>query len=157
MLLSQITPGTKDAKTKLYALASVEGQEGNNSIRVRFFLPDQPRHDPADASSDLHHATADTHARGMRNRLHESNSSWWLKKLCNMSTIMREWLALHTAPTFPFQDLIAHPAVRLDHTITRRICPAPLMSHLEATHNSSQVRGSCRPKGRRSKGSSLKP
>ena len=76
MLLSQINPGGKDAKNKLYALASVEGQEGNNSIRVRFFLPDVPKDDPADASSDLCHATADTHARGMRNRLQEANSSW---------------------------------------------------------------------------------
>jgi senataxin len=66
--------------------------------------------------------------------------SRWLKKLCNMSTIIREWKGLHEAPTFPFQDMIASPTDRVDHSIARRICPPPLMAHLVATHNSSQVR-----------------
>jgi hypothetical protein len=57
-----------------------------------------------------------------------------------MSTIVREWLGLHSAPTFPFKDLILNPKfTRLDHDITRRDCPLPLLKNIKQGHNSSQV------------------
>ena len=44
--------------------------------------------------------------RAVRNALATPGSAWYLMHLANMSTIAREWLALHAFPSLPFAHTI---------------------------------------------------
>lgn len=42
----------------------------------------------------------------MRAAVAETGSLWWVLQLCNVSTITREYTALHSAAALPFLDVI---------------------------------------------------
>ncbi len=44
--------------------------------------------------------------RAVRHGLNTPSSTWWLLKLCNMSTIAREWSAMQNAECSPFVDIL---------------------------------------------------
>ncbi len=45
-------------------------------------------------------------ARAMRAGLNTANSCWFLLRLCNLSTLIREWTALHAFPSLAFKDVL---------------------------------------------------
>lgn len=44
--------------------------------------------------------------RAMRAGLNTANSCWFLLRLCNLSTLIREWTALHAFPSLAFKDVL---------------------------------------------------
>ena len=44
--------------------------------------------------------------RAVCHGLSSTNSTWWLLKLSNMSTITREWVAMQNAESSPFVDIL---------------------------------------------------
>ena len=52
--------------------------------------------------------------RAMRAGLSTANSCWFLLRLCNLSTLIREWTALHAFPSLAFKDVLlsARPPVK---------------------------------------------
>jgi len=72
-------------------------------------------------SADAAHAHACRHplpwparVRTVREALREAHRQWYLLRLCNLSTIMREWAALHALERLAFRGalLAAQPARR---------------------------------------------
>eukprot|EP00854_Cymbomonas_tetramitiformis_P017674 gene17674-21055_t len=126
-------------------LHRVDGVVGT-SVRVRFFLPDNPVQDPVDNTGLLGGEQSGAKSRLVRKELQESandvtkeNSGWFLTKLCNMSTILREWLALNSIKSFPFKDVIINPQKRIDPNIAAREAPPALMAKLKSSHNQYQL------------------
>lgn len=70
----------------------VESHEGSFSLRLRLCLPEHGTH-----SAQGQRAASEARFRAMRAEVATMNSPWWLLRLCNLSTIQREWLALHQA------------------------------------------------------------
>lgn len=50
----------------------------------------------------------------MRAGLSTASSCWFLLRLCNLSTLIREWTALHAFPSLAFKDVLlsAKPPVK---------------------------------------------
>jgi len=50
----------------------------------------------------------------MRAGLSTANSCWYLLRLCSLSTLIREWTALHALPSLVFRDVLlsAKPPVK---------------------------------------------
>ena len=44
--------------------------------------------------------------RAMRAGLNTANSCWFLLRLCNLSTLIREWTALHAISSLAFKDVL---------------------------------------------------
>lgn len=51
-------------------------------------------------------------ARNMRAAISKVNSRWFVLKLSGMSTIMREWAALHCIGHLPLRDVLLSAKVR---------------------------------------------
>ncbi len=48
----------------------------------------------------------------MRMALQQVHSGWWLLKLTGMSTILREWVAVHSMSNMPMREVILTAKVR---------------------------------------------
>lgn len=82
--------------------------------------------------------------KAMRTGITAPNSCWFLKKLANLSTITREWVALQSVGRLPFvQDLLTAKVGRMH---ANPLTVPPEMKHvMEQTYNHSQV--TCRIRG----------
>ncbi|KAL3678344.1 hypothetical protein R1sor_021300 [Riccia sorocarpa] len=142
LLFSKEKPLGEAKLPTTYAFGGVEGREGAQTLRVRMHL---------DPENNLHEGLKITPAPAalrLRQALQGPMSAWYVMKLCNMSTILREYTALRSVGTLPFVDVIlgADDAakVRMKKTTTQadlghwRI-PPPLKEYLEGCHNSSQM------------------
>ena len=74
--------------------------------------------------------------RSVRNALASPGGAWYLTHLANMSTIAREWLALHAFPGLPFAHAIlsGKPAVAGRARSSWEL-PAPLEKSMAAAYN----------------------
>ena len=86
----------EDGLRRVYALGYVDGRDSRNMMRVRFYLPEPA----AKVTGNTAHKGAlgdEDYARfrAVRNALASPRGAWYLMHLANMSTIAREWLALH--------------------------------------------------------------
>ena len=63
------------------------------------------------------------------------SNRWYLSHLANMSTIAREWLALHAFPSLPFADTVMSGKVqaRAPHSVWE--LPPPLLNAMNAAYN----------------------
>lgn len=66
------------------------------------------------------------------------DSLWQVQKICNMSTMHREYLALHSLPKISFQNLLLNPAAEADTQQEHFEIPAKLNSVLQQRYNTSQ-------------------
>lgn len=66
------------------------------------------------------------------------DSVWQIQKICNMSTMHREYQALHSLPKISFNSLLLNPASKLDAQEEYFEIPAKLNSVLQHRYNSSQ-------------------
>ncbi|KAG8064473.1 hypothetical protein GUJ93_ZPchr0004g38215 [Zizania palustris] len=69
-------------------------------------------------------------------------SSFWILKICSLSTIMREFLAIHSVASLRFKDLILSASEKHedgnDHNRAWNV-PEPLMDYLKTNLNDSQL------------------
>ena len=104
-------------------------------MRVRFHLPEAGggqgvfKRRAALTDDDF------TRFRSMRNALATPKKAWYLMHLANMSTIAREWLALHAFPALPFAHTIlgGKPAAKAAHSSWE--LPEPLSKAIESAYN----------------------
>lgn len=119
-----------------YAFASLEGREGKQTLKLRLFLDGE--------FSGLNENTLSRSGRlsKMRTAIQVVNSAWWMIKLSNMSTIMREYTALQSVGHLPFADVILTGQVKSAHETSSNVqwsVPIRLMDFLEESHNDSQL------------------
>lgn len=66
----------------------------------------------------------------------------WILKICSLSTIMREYTAMHSIARLPFKDLILSASDKSCNSISEGQAwnvPRPLMDHLKDCLNNSQL------------------
>eukprot|EP00898_Chlorokybus_atmophyticus_P000829 jgi/Chlat1/1747/Chrsp13S02159 len=141
LLLSFEKPG-ETATPKCHALAIVEAHDGEASLRLRMHLEDLPAASGVAQPKRLAAQHKDRMKR-VRTRLDASNgkTGWWIVKLASLSTISREYLALHAAPNLPFSDILLSGSPRdlTDLEATPRIIPESLLDQLTKAHNEYQL------------------
>lgn len=122
---------------KAYAFASLEGREGKQTLKLRLFLDGE--------FSGLNEKTLARSARlsKMRMAMQVANSAWWMIKLSNLSTIVREYTALQSIGQLPFADVILSgqlkAALNDSSDASSYVVPSKLMEFLEENHNESQL------------------
>jgi len=87
----------------------VQGHEGDLGLKVRFKLSGD-----AQAGDDK----GSSRVKAMLTALAKMDSQWWVLKLSSLSTIMREWAAVHSIAHTPLRDVlltakVGSPAARL--------------------------------------------
>ncbi|KAG0597404.1 hypothetical protein M758_UG335400 [Ceratodon purpureus] len=118
-----------------YALANVESREGQQALRLRMYLEKEAKKG-ATIENDS--------AAKVLTSLPGPKTAWWILKLCNMSTILREYTSLRSVATLPFIDTILSASlIKEDETDSaqesgRWTIPPSLHDHLSVTHNISQ-------------------
>lgn len=119
-----------------YAFALVELRGGREVLSLTTFLEGEVKQlDKAEAESS-------TRLLKMLSILKENDRILWIKKVCSLSTIMREFVALHSVASLPFKDLILSASENLnDRSSEDRewIAPRPLMDYLKDYLNDSQL------------------
>ena len=126
----------EDGLRRVYALGYVDGRDSRNMMRVRFYLPEPA----AKVTGNTAHKGAlgdEDYARfrAVRNALASPRGAWYLMHLANMSTIAREWLALHAFPALPFAHAIlsGKPSNAPAHSSWE--LPAALRKSMHAAYN----------------------
>eukprot|EP00899_Mesostigma_viride_P027836 jgi/Mesvir1/8237/Mv12518-RA.2 len=119
------------------AFAVLEGQSWRNVLNARLFLEESIHGVPLPAR---HAARASIMKRLLASSA-GSPKPWWIVKICNLSTITREYLALQAIHTLPMRPFILDPkpAVAALKPCATWSVPTPLWQYLEANHNPSQL------------------
>lgn len=132
VLLCKDNPEAEDVKTELHALGFCEAHEGGQSLRVKFYLAEEAQ--VGNGQRGIARVMA------VRAGVETPNSCWWLLRLCNTSTISREWLALQRVHLSRLADLLlsARPRHRTagGHDM---LIPPGMRAAMEATCNPSQM------------------
>ena len=88
----------------LHALGFVLGHEGDQSLSVRLRLSEE---------SQAGHARGLARVRAVGAAIARDNSRWWVLRLSNMSTILREWAAVHAIAHLPLREVLLSAKVRV--------------------------------------------
>ena len=140
-----------------HALGVVEGRDAKNVLIVRLHLPDassaEARRDSAKRSKvNDGTATLGKHSehdykrfRAVRNALTAvKGERWYLKNLANLSTVTREWLAIHAFPALPYASTIlkAKPTEAVETATSKNAWAMPdgLKREINRAYNDSQVK-----------------
>ncbi|MCO5574144.1 hypothetical protein L7F22_027924 [Adiantum nelumboides] len=117
-----------------YAFASVEGREGKQTLKLRLFL------DGEFSGLDVKTLSRSARLSKMAKAVQVANSAWWMMKVSNLSTIVREYTALQSMCQLPFADVIlsGQSKVTLNDS-SDSIVPPKLLEFLEENHNDSQI------------------
>ena len=130
ILLCRDPPESCESEPPQHALGIVVGQEDEQYLKVRFFLPHGIEDRVDTVRSDLRLETKDS--RG-----------WFLQKVCNLSTVLREYLALHHVRSMKFSKLIVtgdQKGYQISRHIDGRVgVPPKLKEALASSHNPSQL------------------
>ncbi|WIA30316.1 hypothetical protein OEZ86_000404 [Tetradesmus obliquus] len=130
LLLTKDHPHSEGCREQLHALGFMEGHEGGQSLRVKFFLSDDSQ---AGRPAQLERV------RAMRAGIEARDSCWWVQRLFNMSTITREWVALQHAHLMPFRDTLLHGQPMRRPSIKSMDIPPGMRAVVEQECNSSQM------------------
>ncbi|KAL4853029.1 putative helicase MAGATAMA 3 [Chlorella vulgaris] len=132
LLVSKDSPEGEAGDEAQHALAFMEGHEGDQSLRIRFRLTD-------DAQAG--NARGLQRAKAMRKALVRVGSQWWVLKLAGMSTVMREWAAIHCLAHMPFRDVLlrAKPSQSLLAARGKLEVPPLMRETMQKTYNGSQM------------------
>ncbi|XP_008781447.2 probable helicase MAGATAMA 3 isoform X2 [Phoenix dactylifera] len=119
-----------------YAFALVEQRGGRETLTLRTFLAGEVKH--------LDKAEPEHSQRLLRmlSVFKTTESFLWILKICSLSTIMREYVGLHSVASLPFKDLILSAAEKSDQgNLGDRAwnVPQPLMDYLQSNLNDSQL------------------
>ncbi|GAB2275183.1 hypothetical protein Dimus_009945 [Dionaea muscipula] len=140
LLVSKEKFGSGTRLPSAYALALVEHRQNfQNRLSIRMFLGGEVQGinmddiKPCDRLSNmLEHLL-------MRKQLSEQPHTLYITKVCSLSTIYREYVALRSISSLPFKDLILKAAdnnTNTDHAWNIR---PRLMEYIESSHNKSQL------------------
>ncbi|CAL8467911.1 g7449 [Coccomyxa elongata] len=129
ILLSKEDPNREAASGQLHALGKVEARQGEQVLSVVFYLTDD---------SQAGNPAGMQRVRAMRAGLNTANSCWFLLRLCNLSTLIREWTALHAFPSLAFKDVLLSANHAKDNKQALFI-PQPVQQAMEAEYNESQM------------------
>ncbi|KAL8114930.1 hypothetical protein AgCh_021673 [Apium graveolens] len=76
----------------------------------------------------------------MRSLVKESPETWVIKKVCSLSTVVREYAALHSVGSLPFKDLILKAAESQQCPKIRGLdISRSLKNYMKSNHNASQL------------------
>ncbi|XP_052203750.1 probable helicase MAGATAMA 3 isoform X2 [Diospyros lotus] len=75
----------------------------------------------------------------MRSLVSEVNKPLYILKICSLSTIVREYVALRSVSSLPFKDLILAAAENNSLEDQAWEIPRSLMEYIESNHNKSQL------------------
>ncbi|XP_056694647.1 probable helicase MAGATAMA 3 [Spinacia oleracea] len=127
----------KIEKTKLpetYAFALVEHRQ-NDSLRLRMFLQGEIK------GTDTHHTKSSARLVNMRSCVCTDKALLYISKVCSLSTIFREFVAMRSISSLPFRDVILSAADSgVDSTSLAWEIPKKLMESIESSHNESQLK-----------------
>ncbi|XP_039140308.1 probable helicase MAGATAMA 3 [Dioscorea cayenensis subsp. rotundata] len=124
------------ASPSTYAFAIVEQRGGREMLTLRAFL--------AGDVKELNGNEVEHSARLLKMLavLKIRESFLWILKICSLSTIMREYVAMHSVTSLPFKDLILSatdkPGYKNSEDRAWNI-PQPLMEFFESNLNDSQL------------------
>ena len=100
----------QDEAYRTHCLALVEQSEGAQLLRLRLYLPSSSATE-GDTDDEARFALVRATAAASVAHADAQQAPWYLLRLCNLSTIQREWLALHAARSLPFAALFPEPLV----------------------------------------------
>ncbi|XP_073007942.1 probable helicase MAGATAMA 3 [Typha latifolia] len=124
------------ATPSTYCFAMVEHRGGRETLALRTFLVGEVKRL---GKAEPEHSPRLTR---MLSVLKTAESFLWILRICSLSTIIREYVALHSITSLPFKDLILSAAEKSnDMNVENRawIVPEPLMDHLKTNLNDSQL------------------
>lgn len=133
LLISRDNPEEEHGDELHHALGTMEGHEGDQSVRVRFRLTD---------AAQAGNTRGLQRARLMRTSLAKPSSRWFVLKLSSMSTIMREWAALHCLAHMPLRDVLlsAQPSQSLLAARGKLEVPPQMRVAMDKAYNESQMK-----------------
>ncbi|CAN6248615.1 unnamed protein product [Urochloa humidicola] len=123
-------------KPNAYAFALVEQRGGGETISLRAFVAGEIQ------NLNVSKPVKSSRLQRFASILAAENSALWILKVCSLSTIMREFTAMHSVASLPFKDSILSAAEkRKDGDDQSRAwnVPQPLMDHLKTNLNDSQL------------------
>uniref|UniRef100_A0A1D1XNF7 Putative helicase MAGATAMA 3 n=1 Tax=Anthurium amnicola TaxID=1678845 RepID=A0A1D1XNF7_9ARAE len=124
------------ATPRTYAFALVEHRGSRETLTLRMFLSGEIKY------IDKLEVESSPRLLKILPILKTKESFLWIVKISSLSTIMREYFALHSVSSLPFKDLILSTTEKLkDSNIQDQAwsVPRPLMEFLENSHNESQL------------------
>ncbi|KAF3791608.1 putative helicase MAGATAMA 3 [Nymphaea thermarum] len=119
-----------------YAFAIVDGRDGGTKLKLRTFLGGEVK------QLNVEEVESNPRLSRMLSVFQMKNIPINIRKVCSLSTIMREYAALHSVGTLPFSDLILSVTAKMQNGDLRDHAwnvPRPLMEFLENNHNKSQL------------------
>ncbi|KAL3140547.1 hypothetical protein ABBQ32_005126 [Trebouxia sp. C0010 RCD-2024] len=130
ILLSKDDPNHGDARQELHALGFVDGHEGQQSLSVKFYLQ---------LGSQKGTDMETKRVRAMLAGLLQPDSTWYMLKLSSMSTILREWNALHSVEHLKFKQVLLSGDVSAASQRKPLQIPQAMKDKVEGDYNASQV------------------
>ncbi|KAK3012179.1 hypothetical protein RJ639_010874 [Escallonia herrerae] len=141
LLLSKKKFGGDTELPATYAFALVEHRQPDK-IRLRMHLSEEvKRNNTAEVKSS-------PRLLSMRPLVSEIQKYWWIMKICSLSTIVREYVALRSISFLPFKELIltaAESSQRSEDQAWK--ISRPLREYIESNHNVSQLEAIDGPPG----------
>ncbi|CAM0904653.1 unnamed protein product [Alopecurus aequalis] len=121
---------------KAYAFAVVEQRGGNATISLKTFLAGEIK------NLNVANPVKTKRLQHIASTISTPNSFLWVLKMCSLSTILREYSAMHSIASLPFKDLILSASEKnKDGDDQNRAwnVPEPLMEYLKTNLNGSQL------------------
>ncbi|XP_066368260.1 probable helicase MAGATAMA 3 isoform X2 [Miscanthus floridulus] len=119
-----------------YAFALVEQRGGGLHISLRTFVAGEI------VNLNVAKPVNSTRLQHFASTIASQNSLLWILKVCSLSTIMREFTAMHSVASLPFKDLILSATEKHkdgDDQSRAWNVPEPLMDYLKTNLNDSQL------------------
>ncbi|XP_043720689.1 probable helicase MAGATAMA 3 [Telopea speciosissima] len=117
-----------------YAFALVENRVRKDEFSLRLFLAGEVE------MSNIDEIKHSVRLSSMHTVVNQPEKGVWVIKICSLSTILREYVAIWSIGSLPFKDLILSAAERDANSEDRAWkIPVPLMEFLETNHNTSQM------------------
>ncbi|KAL1802102.1 hypothetical protein ACET3Z_030749 [Daucus carota] len=137
LLLSRKKLEESEDLSTIYAFGLVEyKQSGSNGgkIGLRMQLGGEVKGSNADEVKSCPRLSR------MRPLVKESQKTWVIKKICSLSTIVREYVALRSVGSLPFKDLILKAAESQQSSEDRAWdISSSLKDYIKSNHNASQL------------------
>ncbi|KAM0893397.1 hypothetical protein ACQ4PT_025141 [Festuca glaucescens] len=119
-----------------YAFAVVEQRGGKDNISLRSFLAGEIK------NLNVTKPVKSSRLQRVASTFSTPKSLLWVLKMCSLSTILREFSAMHSIASLPFKDLILSASDKnKDGDDQNRAwnVPEPLMDYLQTNLNGSQL------------------
>ncbi|TVU14519.1 hypothetical protein EJB05_37994, partial [Eragrostis curvula] len=119
-----------------YAFALVEQRGGRETISLRTFVQGEIK------NFNVAKPVTSSRLQRIASVFATTQSFLWMLKVCSLSTIMREYTAMHSIASLPFKDLILSAAEKHkdgDDQSRAWNVPEPLMDYLKTNLNDSQL------------------